>query len=570
MQWIGPSSNEGFARHIGQQLGISPVVASLLASRGLTHPEQVAQFLNPRLQGLSDPLLAGGMREAVSRIELALKRQESILIFGDYDVDGVTSTAFLIQFLRLFGLSPRFVVPKRLEEGYGLSMDSLARALSSGKPDLLLAADCGTSSSVEVAWLREQGIDVMILDHHTSKESLPADCIMVNPHVNDGEDVPWKHLCSVGLVFKFCHAFLKVMREKGDPLADQTDLREYLDLVALGTVADLVQLEGENRILVKNGLQRLKACQRPGICALMEVAGVSLGDEISPFDIGFKLGPRINASGRLDDASMPINLMLNNDWAACREAARVLDSFNRERQEIERAITYEAEDQVASLYADDHGIILHSADWHAGVVGIVASRIARKFNRPALVLGSDTEGLIKGSGRSIEGVNLVEILQECTEHIVQWGGHPMAVGLTAEEGRIADLRSAFNAALKAQFPAGLPETCLSIDALLEPQDLTGKLLAELDSLSPYGQGNPEPVFALEGVSIANAIPLGQDHLKFNLFAPGRAAPVEGVGWNMQASSLPIGTPIDIAVKFHWHAWRGQRSPRLTLLDWRQG
>ena len=569
MRWIRPVVNEGFARHIGQQFGISPVVASLLANRGLNNPGQIEQFLSPRLQNLGDPLQVGGMQAAVNRLELALKRQESILIFGDYDVDGVTSTVFLIHFLRQFGLSPGFVVPKRLEEGYVLSMESLKRALSGGKPDLLLAVDCGTSSAEEVAWLRQQGIEVMILDHHTSKESLPADCILVNPHVNDPEDASWKHLCSVGLVFKFCHAFLKVMREKGDPLADQTDLREYLDLVALGTVADLVLLEGENRILVKHGLQRLKSCQRPGISALMDVAGITLGEEISPFDIGFKLGPRINASGRLDDATTPINLLLTSDWAACHEAARMLDSFNRDRQEIERAITLEAEDQVVSLYEDDHGIILHSSDWHAGVVGIVASRIARKFNRPTLVLGSDTEGLIKGSGRSIEGVNLVEVLQECTDHIVQWGGHPMAVGLTAEEGKIAELREAFNMALQAQFPDGLPETCLNIDAILQPQDLTEKLLAELDALAPYGQGNPEPVFELEGVSLASVVALGKDHLKFTLYAPGRTTPLEGVGWNMQANSLPTSTPLHLAVKFHWHAWRGQRSPRLTLLDWRK-
>lgn len=569
MRWINPSLNEGLAGHISQQFGISPVVAALLTNRGLTDPATIEQFLSPKLQNLEDPLLPGGMQAAVDRLELALKRQESILIFGDYDVDGVTSTVFLIHFLRQFGLSPRFVVPKRLEEGYGLSIDSLNRALSDGKPDLLLAVDCGTSSSEEIAWLRKQDIDVMILDHHTSKESLPADCILVNPHVNDAEDVAWKHLCSVGIVFKFCHAFLKMMRSKGDPLADQTDLREYLDLVALGTVADLVPLEGENRILVKHGLHRLKSCQRPGICALMEVAGISLGEEISPFDISFKLGPRINASGRLDDASAPIQLLLDSDWATCNKAAHMLDSFNRDRQDIERAITLEAEDEVVSLYSDDHGIILHSPDWHAGVVGIVASRIARKFNRPTLVLGSDTEGLIKGSGRSIGGVNLVEILKDCTDHIVQWGGHPMAVGLTAEEGKVAELRRAFNEALKAQFPEGLPENCLNIDAILQPEDLTEALLGDLDALSPFGQGNQEPLFALNGVNLANVMPLGKGHLKFTMGIPGRPAPVEGVAWNMADNPMPTGSPIDMAVRFHWQEWRGRRSPRLTLLDWRK-
>ncbi|HSH09390.1 MAG TPA: DHHA1 domain-containing protein, partial [Oceanipulchritudo sp.] len=327
-------------------------------------------------------------------------------------------------------------------------------------------------------------------------------------------------------------------------------------------------LEGENRILVKHGLQRLKSCRRPGICALMEVAGITLGEEITPFDIGFKLGPRINASGRLDDASVPIQLLLSEDWNSCHETANLLDSSNRERQEIERAITLEAEDQVVSLYADDHGVILHSSDWHAGVVGIVASRIARKFNRPALVLGSDSEGLLKGSGRSIDGVDLVDILQNCTDHIVQWGGHPMAIGLTTEEGRLAELRQAFNEALRIQFPDGLPEPVLKIDANLDPDALTETLLAELDQLSPYGQGNPEPIFALENVTLTSVSALGQDHIRFSCSRPGGLDPIDGVAWNMAGNPPPVGRPVKLAVRFHWHAWRGRRSARLTLLDWR--
>ena len=218
MKWIRPALNDGLAGHISRQFGISQAVGQLLVSRGLTEPDQIENFLRPRLQSLEDPLKLTHMRDAVDRVELALQRQESVLIFGDYDVDGVTSTVFLTQFLRLFGLSPNYVVPKRLEEGYGLSIESLKRALESGKPDLLIAVDCGTGSVEEVAWLRDQGISVIVLDHHTSKEALPEDCILVNPHVHDEEGVPWKNLCSVGLVFKFCHAFLKVMREMGDHL----------------------------------------------------------------------------------------------------------------------------------------------------------------------------------------------------------------------------------------------------------------------------------------------------------------------------------------------------------------
>lgn len=569
MRWIHSSVDAHLARSIARQKGLSEISARLLAGRNLATIEQVDAFLDPGLSKLGDPLELGGMPAAVARVESALKRQESVLLFGDYDVDGVTSTVLLTHFLRRFGLSPKFVVPKRLEEGYGLSLDSLTRALEEGKPDLLIAVDCGTSSSHEVAWLREQGISVIILDHHTSKESLPDDCIMVNPHVHDPEEVPWKNLCSVGLVFKFCHAFLKVMREKGDALASSTDLREYLDLVALGTVADLVDLTGENRILVRNGLRRLEKCQRPGICALMEVAGLTLGGTLSPSDIGFRLGPRINASGRLDDATLPIQLLLSDNWQSCRDSAMTLDQFNRDRQEIERSIAEMAEEQVSRLYKDHMGIVVHAPDWHPGVVGIVASRLARKFHRPALVLGSEGEGLAKGSGRSVEGVDLVEVLKECTDSIAQWGGHPMAVGLTVEEENIGNLRDVFNTALRVKYGEGIPEKVITLEAEVRPEELTDTLLSELEQLAPYGQGNPEPVFAVTGVVLPGLSRVGKTHLKFGVPRPGLSGPVECIAWNAADKPPALGKPIDLAVRVGWHTWRGERFPRLTLLDWRE-
>lgn len=568
MRWIKPSLNSGLAAHLAQKFGVSTVITSLLINRGLITPGKIARFLSSSLQSLEDPLLVAHMREAVEVVEQALRKQQSILIFGDYDVDGVTSTVMLTLFLRQFGLSPQFIVPKRLEEGYGLSMDSLKRALAEGKPDLLIAVDCGTSSREEVAWLRKQGISVLILDHHTSKEDLPEDCVMVNPHVHDPEDVEWKNLCSVGLVFKFCHAFIKIMREGGDPLAEQMDLREFLDLVALGTVADLVPLDGENRILVKHGLKRLMKCCRPGICALMEVSGISLGDQIEPFDIGFKLGPRINASGRLSDASLPIRLLLNDDWSSSNETARILDSYNRERQDIEREITEQAQAQVEAMFSKEMGFVLHEPEWHAGVVGIVASRIARKFNSPAIIFGSDSDGQLKGSGRSVDGVDLVEVLKLCSDHIVQWGGHPMAVGLSIEAAQLESLRTAFNESLHRLHPDGLPEQTIRVDVDLESTDLTENLLGELESLAPFGQGNPEPLFCIKRVTLQNIQPLGKEHFRFQLIRPGSAYPLDGVAWGL-ASRMPIpGSEIDIVVRYHWHSFRGRRSPRLTLLDWR--
>ncbi|MEY3001011.1 MAG: single-stranded-DNA-specific exonuclease RecJ, partial [Verrucomicrobiota bacterium] len=389
MQWILPPAHPERIALLARKLGISQVLANLLLRRGYHVPDAALAFLNPNLADLADPLLMGGMRGAVNRLEQALRNQESVLIFGDYDVDGVTSTTLLAHFLRQFGLNPRFIVPRRMGEGYGLSVESLERAIAMQKPDLVIAVDCGTASVQEVRWLKDRGISAIIIDHHSPPDELPADCELVNPHVLDPEDVPWKDLCSVGLVFKFCHAVVKVLRQKGDPLAERMDLRQYLDLVALGTVADLVRLTGENRILVRSGLKALRACRRPGICALMDVAGLSLGDPLDAGDIGFKLGPRINASGRLDDATLPIELLLSEDWQSCREKAQILDQHNGERQEIERHITLEAEKLVQSRHEEDLGLVLYAPHWHTGVVGIVASRLTRQFHRPALVLGAE-------------------------------------------------------------------------------------------------------------------------------------------------------------------------------------
>lgn len=567
MHWLYPSTHRENAASLASALGVSQVVAHLLLRRGYGDPHSAKAFLNPSLGDLADPLLVGGMNGAVDRLEQALQRHESVLIFGDYDVDGVTSTALLAHFLRQFGLNPRFIVPRRLEEGYGLSVESLERAIALETPDLVIAVDCGTASAREVAWLKDRGISIIIIDHHAARDALPADCNLVNPHVLDPEGVPWKDLCSVGLVFKFCHAVVKVLREKGDPLAERMDLRQYLDLVALGTVSDLVRLTGENRILVKSGLKALRACRRPGICALMDVAGLTLGDPLDAADIGFKLGPRINASGRLDDATLPIELLLGEDWHSCRDKAQILDLHNAERQDIERLMTQEAEEQVQRYHHERTGLVVYAPHWHTGVVGIVASRLSRQFHRPALVLGAD-EDACKGSGRSIPGVNLVEVLAESAHLLDRWGGHPMAVGISLQPGQIDAFRDAFNASLQTRFPNGLPEKQLEIDAVLEPGELTPGLLEELEALTPFGQGMAEPVFAISQATLLNAQRMRNGHFKCSIGTHRKGARIEAVAWNVKDTPDPR-QPANIAAKFHWHTWRGERQPRLTILDWQQ-
>lgn len=568
MDWIRPDIDTQAAHSFAETLGISPIMAALLQLRGCPEPEEARQFLSASLADLSDPLAVAGMVPVVERVLQAVNQHQSVFIFGDYDVDGVTSTVLLCDFLRQFGLHAAYAVPYRLSEGYGLSVAALERSMGDQCPDLFIAVDCGTSSATEVDWLRRRGSEVIILDHHTSKEALPADCLLVNPHVHDPESAPYRDLCSVGLVFKFCHAFLKVLRAEQNPTAHEIDIREYLDMVALGTVADLVPLHGENRILVKHGLKRLRECRRPGLCALMEASGMELGHSISPFDIAFRLGPRINASGRLDDAELPIELLRNEDWGTCRRMARRINEMNEQRQTIERAIAEKAEEMVEQGLAGEHGLVLYQSDWHAGVVGIVASRLARKFNRPAIVFGQDNEGVLKGSGRSIHGIDLVEVLQAANAHLDQWGGHPMAVGLSIQPTAVDRFREDFNRALHHLFPHGLPSKSLRIDLPIKTRSLTTALLQDLDRMAPFGQGNPEPVFAIKVPGLSGLSSMGKNHLRARVTIPHESDPVDLVAWNAADDPPPENTPLELAVRFGWNLWRGARSPRLTLLDWK--
>ncbi|MCD8483920.1 MAG: single-stranded-DNA-specific exonuclease RecJ [Verrucomicrobia bacterium] len=530
-RWAQESYDENLVTGIRDGLQVSSTLARLLISRGAQDCVSATAFLEPKLAGLQDPFNVANMGAAVTRLRQAMAKDEKIIVYGDYDVDGVTSTVLLISVLNRYGIHPRYFVPMRLEEGYGLSSAGVERALQDGKPDLLIAVDCGTSSHSEVAQLRSQGIDVIIIDHHTSKESLPKDCIIVNPHVNDPEDSPWRHLCTVGLIFKFMHALIKELRQEGDELAHEIRLRDYLDLVALGAIADLVPLTGENRILVKTGLNLLKDTRRLGLCALFQVGGIQPGTDLTPFDISFRLGPRINASGRLADASEPIEMLLSEDWQRCLQAARLLDDCNRERQEIERQMAEEAESMVESFHANDPALVVFNANWHAGVVGIVASRLTQKYHRPAIVLGSEGE-MAKGSGRSVAGVNLVEVLKPCASLLDKWGGHPMAVGVSIRPENIAALRESFCASILEHCAEGLPERELLISDWLALEDFNEALLADLDRLAPFGQGNPEPVFGLAGISLRNIVCFGQGHFRF-MIERADSANLFGVAWKQQ-------------------------------------
>ena len=466
-------------------------------------------------------------------------------------------------------LEPRYSVPLRLDEGYGLSHDAIDRVFDGDIPQLFIALDCGTNAHEPIAYLRGLGVDVIIVDHHQTKTQAPEDCIFVNPHVNDVEGAPWRDLCTAGLVFKLLHGLLKHRREAEDPRVEGIQLKDYLDLVAMGTVADLVPLHGENRILSWFGLRHLRANGRAGVRALAEVAGIDSGQEMASCDISFKIAPRINASGRLADASLPIELLLLDDYPSCQVIAKELDEMNKERQSIERGMAKTAEDRAAVEFVDEPGIVLFGEDWHPGVVGIVASRVSRHFHKPCVILGSEGDEA-KGSGRSVASVNLVEVFQRCAHLLGHWGGHPMAAGVSLQASDVPAFKQCYLESLKLLYPDGLPEPSLSISAWLTPAELGEGLLEELDRLHPFGQGNPEPVFGLRGVVLEEAPQaFGEGNFRFRMpVRPGARRGVAGIAWRL-GEPPELGTPIDMAIRFSWNYWRESRYPQVTLVDWKK-
>ncbi|MBL9215535.1 MAG: single-stranded-DNA-specific exonuclease RecJ [Opitutaceae bacterium] len=568
MRWNYTPVHAESVAALARSLGATPIVAELLLRAGVAGDAAAARFLQPALATLGDPFLLANLEPAVDRILRALEARERVMVLGDYDVDGVCSTAILVSLLRRLGLSPEYVVPRRLEEGYGLTRTSIDRALERGRPDLFIALDCGTNSHEEVAHLRGLGIDVLVVDHHRSTEPAAAGAVLINPHVHPtaGDDA-WRYLCTVGLVFKLAHGLLKKLRASGHPVALSIVLKEYLDLVAMGTIADLVPLSGENRVFARHGLRVLAETRRPGLLSLMQVAGLKREQGVVPSDISFRIGPRINASGRLADAALSVDLLLSEDRAFCDETARKLDALNRERQDIEREITDRAERYVEEHFGAASGLVLFDEAWHPGVVGIVAGRISRKYNRPAIVLGNEGE-LAKGSGRGLNGFNLVEILGACADCLESWGGHPMAVGVALRKPRLDEFRRRFDDVIRRGRGDGDLEPGLELSGWLDGTQLGEELMLGLEQLHPFGMGNPEPVFGVRGVRLRNRPDVFKEqHFRFAA-EDGRGRRISGVAWKLASRLPPVGPPLEMAVQLNWNHYNGRRLLQMELLDWR--
>ena len=566
-RWTIAPSQPALAEFLAKALKISPLLAQCLLNRGFSEPEPITRFLQPRLKSLADPFLLPNMQAAVERLFAARERDESLVIFGDYDVDGVTSTTLLAEFLGALGWKVNAYLPHRMEEGYGLSQSGVGNCLAKFPSTLLLAVDCGSTAVDSIQWLKGQGVDTIVLDHHQVSTPAPLAHALVNPQLSPAEAPSFRELCSVGLAFKLAHALLKHGRTVGLPGAAEFDLRPYLDLVALGTIADLVPLIGENRILVSAGIERLNSTQRPGLIALKKVAGID--GEVGGYEVGFQLAPRLNAAGRLETAEESLRLLLARDAAEAEPIAQALDSRNRERQKIERSISEEAIGAVRARFnpETDHVIVEGQLMWHIGVVGIVASRVMQEFYRPTLIIGGDGDEW-RGSGRSIEGFDLAAALRECDDLLVRHGGHAMAAGVTVKADQIDALRARLNELVRRSLKPEQFQPSLRLDAEVTSAELTVERLRELEQLEQTGMGNPAVRLVMRNASHARPLQrMGAEKKHAKLWVTDGKRTVEAVLWNVGDGSLPVGR-FDLAFVPQLNEFNGSTTVQLKVLDWR--
>jgi single-stranded-DNA-specific exonuclease len=565
--WRFAELDEYYVKNISERLNVSKVAAMVMVNNGITDEASAARFIFPKLANIADPFLIKNLDRAVEVLDKHIRAHSEISIIGDYDVDGITGVSLFIDIMRRFGLFPKFFIPRRFTEGYGISDEIVNRVLIESQPKLLVAIDCGTNCAKQIRHLTSLGIDVLVVDHHISNGEIFGGCVIVNPHIsNSDDDKESPNLCAVGLIFKLMHAFLKLRRESDDAIAFDIKLSDYLDLVALGTIADMVPMEGENRIFTKFGLECLAAKKRPGLAALCHESGIHDREKLRAADVSFKLAPRINVCGRLADASLPVELMLSNDTNLAKELASTLEVMNKERQKIEHEIIIQASKIIDTNYPNAPGFVLYDENWHSGVVGIVSGRLCRDYNRPCIILGKE-RGLAKGSGRSIPPYNLVDIILKCQKNIETWGGHPFAIGLSLAVEKIDQFRTGFCNAISA-YQLGDTETAINVICELTPNQLGNGLIHELDQLQPYGQKNEEPIFCIRNVVMTKPEIFGlyKNHFKFNILGENNL-PICCIVWNMADNMPELNRSFDMLVKLGADTWNNSNRPQLTIIDW---
>ena len=561
-RWIIKEIKDEFSVQVlADSLNISEILARLLVLRNISNFNDARQFFRPSLDFLHDPFLMDQMEQATTRVIEALTENQKICIYGDYDVDGTCSTALLYMFLKELGANVEFYIPKRLEEGYGLSASAID-IVRSKETDLMITVDCGITAIEETKYANSLGMDVIICDHHQPKEELP-DAVAVLDPLKPKCNYPFKYLSGAGVAFKLAQGVCERIGKRDLPL-------KYLDLVALAGAADIVPLTDENRVLVNEGLNQINSTPRSAIKALIEKSGLHPG-QLNSGQVVFTIAPRINAVGRLGDAERAVNLLITNSDKEAGELAEILELENYERRKIDVDTFDEACKQVENKIdlENELAIVLHNDKWHPGVIGIVASRLVEKYYRPTVLLAT-IDGVAKGSARSISNFNIYDALQKCEEHLIHFGGHQAAAGLAMEINKVDEFRKKFNTIVKESVTEENLSPELTIDSKLKFSDITPKFLRILDQFSPFGPGNLRPVFLAENVEVSNTPRVvGNNHLLLCVKQKESKKIFDCIGFNMgehYESIIQNSSDIDIVFSIDKTVRDGRTFPQFKLKD----
>ncbi|MFZ3172275.1 MAG: single-stranded-DNA-specific exonuclease RecJ [Carboxydocellales bacterium] len=561
--WCLAETKPELSQMLAQELKIPEILARILANRGIYTVEEGKEFLWGDLSGLHSPWLLPDLKVAVDRIDLAISSGEKILLYGDYDVDGITSTTVLTLTLQKLGAQVEYYIPDRLEEGYGLNVGAMEQALAAGV-SLIITVDCGISASQEAQWAREKGLDLIITDHHEVPEELPPALAVIDAKRRDSQ-YPCLDLAGVGVAFKLAQGLLLHFQPE---LKLEEAGKDLLDIVALGTIADIVPLRGENRIIVKNGLQILADSQRIGIQALKESCGLA-GKPITAGQVGYTLAPRLNATGRLGDAKKGVRLLLSNCEEEAKGIAKELDQENRERQQIEAVMLQEAVQLIESFhdFSRDKIILLGKENWHPGVIGIVASRIAERYYRPTILLALDGE-IAKGSCRSIPGFDMYQALTACQEYLEKFGGHKQAAGLTLTTGKLEGFRRAINELADGVLSEKQLQPQVRLDGVVAFSDLTLDLVNGLEQLQPFGHQNPGPILACREAKVVECKGVGKEGAHLKLRVKVESGLLDAIGFQLGGAldRVKAGNTLDLAFALEKNVWNNRVSLQLNLKD----
>lgn len=555
-RWNIAKNQDEVESELTSGLAVHPVVSHLLANRGITTVAEGQTFLYSTMDDLLDPFMLKGMTEAVREIERVLEMNGSIVIYGDYDVDGITATSLMYRFFSRIGANVSYYIPERQSEGYGLNLEALEYLISQ-HVDLIISVDCGISSYDIVEAVRDR-VSMIITDHHTSPPQIPRATAVVN-HKQPGCPYTDKNLSGVGVAFKVCQALWK--RRTGE------DYREDLDIVALGTVADVVPLVGENRIIVREGLRKMTESPNLGIQALVEVAGLT-GKVLSAGHIGFTLAPRLNAAGRVTHATRAVELLITRDQQEATDIAEELQETNAERQQIERTIFEEAYQSVLDQGPlADQCIVVAGEGWHPGVIGIVASRLVEAFYKPTMVI-SIHDGIGKGSCRSIDHCNMYEMLTFAKETLIQFGGHAQAAGFSVQAEDIDALREKASEYCRHTLTEEDYIPIVDIDGTVSSEEITIELINQIATLEPYGMGNSTPVFAIPKIRVQNLYPMGFQKNHCKIILQGQQGPLDAVAWQGEHYMQEVfaDDPVKVAFSLQKNEWQGVVTPQLVVQD----